>query len=319
MNVLVLTQGVGDAIDATSTELLTLGRSLGSVTALVIGDAGPAALKTIGQYRPDTIVVASCQAVPSTLGSAKAAVVAQVAAACDAQLVIVAAGPEGNEVAAMVAAKLEAGIVTDASAIRVDGAVTVDKVVWAGRYTVTATVRTPVAVVTVRPNSLPAVPAAAAPSVSHMVVDYVPAPRESLVTSWEPPVATSWPKLNEAAVIVSGGRGVDGDFGAVESLAAALGGAVGASRAAVDAGWVPQSLQIGQTGKTVSPDLYVALGISGAIQHIAGMRTARRIVAINSDPHAPIHRLADLSVVGDLTTIVPALVERLQATKGSSV
>jgi electron transfer flavoprotein alpha subunit len=229
-----------------------------------------------------------------------------------ADIVLVASGLEGNELAALAAARLGAGLVTDATSARlVDGALAVDKVVWAGKYTVTATVAAPIAVLSLKANSIAPALAPSDPAVRQAHFEFTPSAPVSTVLSVEASAASSRPKLVEASVVVSGGRGTDGDFAPVEALADALGGAVGASRAAVDAGFAPQPLQVGQTGKTVSPDLYVALGISGAIQHIAGMRTARQILAINSDPEAPIHRLADLSVVGDLKTIVPAVVARL--------
>ncbi len=311
-NVIVAVSATNGALDAASAELLTIAAGLGSVAAVVAGEASDALVAEIAQYGPAEVHLVSCPQLADTLVVAKAALLVDRAAETNAGIVLVASGLEGNEVAALVAAKLGAGLVTDAvAARRVDGALAVDKVVWAGKYTVTATVSTPIAVLSMKANSVTPVPAQSEPTVRHAHFDYTATAPVAAVVSIEAAATSSRPKLVEAGVVVSGGRGTDGDFAPVEALADALGGAVGASRAAVDAGFAPQPLQVGQTGKTVSPELYVALGISGAIQHIAGMRTARQILAINSDPEAPIHRLADLSVVGDLKTIVPAVVARL--------
>lgn len=311
-NVIVLVTATSGVLDAASAELLTIGAGLGPVTAVVAGEAGDALVTEIAQYGPAEVHVVSCPQLADTLVVAKAALLVDRAAETHADIVLVASGLEGNELAALVAAKLGAGLVTDATSARLaDGVLAVDKVVWAGKYTVTATVAAPIAVLSMKANSIAPALAPSEPAVRQAHFEFTPSAPVSTVLSVEAAAATSRPKLVEASVVVSGGRGTDGDFAPVEALADALGGAVGASRAAVDAGFAPQPLQVGQTGKTVSPDLYVALGISGAIQHIAGMRTARQILAINSDPEAPIHRLADLSVVGDLKTIVPAVVARL--------
>jgi electron transfer flavoprotein alpha subunit len=311
-NVIVVVNATAEAVDAASAELLTAGAALGSVVAVVPGGASEALVADIAQYGPAEVHVVSCPQLSDSLVVAKAALLVERAAETHASIILMASGLEGNEVAALVAAKLGAGLVTDAVAARLEaGELVVDKVVWAGKYTVTAKVVAPVAVLSMKANSCVAALTPGEPEVHRAHFDFTPTGAVSTVISNEPAAASSRPKLVEANVVVSGGRGTDGDFAPVEALADALGGAVGASRAAVDAGFAPQPLQVGQTGKTVSPELYVALGISGAIQHIAGMRTARQILAINSDPEAPIHRLADLSVVGDLKAIVPAVVARL--------
>jgi len=311
-NVIVLVSATGDVLDAASAELLTTAAGLGSVIAVVAGGGSDALIADVSQYGPTEVHLVSCPQLNDTLVVAKAALLVERVAETHAKIVLVAAGLEGNEVAALVASKLGAGLVTDAVAARVvDGELAVDKVVWAGKFTVTAKLVAPLAVLSMKANSCTPVLAPTEPAVRQAHFDFTPLAPAAAVVSTEPTAASSRPKLVEASVVVSGGRGTDGDFAPVEALADALGAAVGASRAAVDAGFAPQPLQVGQTGKTVSPELYVALGISGAIQHIAGMRTARQILAINSDPEAPIHRLADLSVVGDLKKIVPAVVARL--------
>lgn len=311
-NVVVLVGANAEVLDASTAELLTLAGQLGRPVAVVAGEAPQALVAELGRFGAAEVHLVGCPQLSDSLVLAKAALLADRAVEAHAKVILVASGLEGNEVAGLVAAKLSAGLITDAVTARFEAAELVaDKVVWAGKYTVTAKVLTEVAVLTVKPNSCVPQIGEVEAEVRQARFDFEPVAPVARVVSVEPIAATKRPKLVEANVVVSGGRGTDGDFAPVEALADALGGAVGGSRAAVDAGYVPQTLQVGQTGKSVSPDLYVALGISGAIQHIAGMRTARRILAVNSDPEAPIHRLADLSVVGDLKTIVPAVVARL--------
>jgi electron transfer flavoprotein alpha subunit len=173
-----------------------------------------------------------------------------------------------------------------------------------------------VPVVTVKPNAVAPESAPVTPELAEASVTISEAAKGARIVKTEPKSASGRPELTEAAIVVSGGRGTGGDFGAVEGLADALGAAVGASRAAVDSGWYPHAYQVGQTGKTVSPQLYLAAGISGAIQHRAGMQTSKAIVAVNKDPEAPIFALADLGVVGDLQTVLPAVTEQVRARKG---
>jgi electron transfer flavoprotein alpha subunit len=187
--------------------------------------------------------------------------------------------------------------------------------VFAGNYTVTAKVTKGTPIITVKPNSAAPEESDGAGSVEEFSAKISDNARSAQIVATQPRKATGRPDLNEAAIVVSGGRGTGGDFTPVEDLADALGGAVGASRAAVDSGWIPHSFQIGQTGKTVSPQLYIAAGISGAIQHRAGMQTSKTIVAINKDEEAPIFELVDFGVVGDLKTVLPAATEEVNKRK----
>ncbi|HET7801819.1 MAG TPA: electron transfer flavoprotein subunit alpha/FixB family protein, partial [Humibacillus xanthopallidus] len=195
-----------------------------------------------------------------------------------------------------------------------DGIATTQSV-FAGSYTVSATVTKGTPIITVKPNS--ATPEEVAGAAADEVVDFTPsdAAKGARITESKPKQATGRPELTEAAIVVSGGRGTAGDFSKVEAFADSLGAAVGASRAAVDAGWYPHTSQVGQTGKQVSPQLYVACGISGAIQHRAGMQTSKTIVAINKDNEAPIFELVDFGVVGDLFAVLPQATETIEAGK----
>lgn len=314
--ILVLTSLTDGDVDTPTLELLTLARDLGSPVALVVGNAASSAVRTLGRFGATAVHCLDCPQLAGSLVTAKSALVTDAADAVGADVVLIAAGTENAEVAALAASGLGAALVTDVvAAATVDGSLCVTKVVWAGRHTVEAVVRTPRAVLTVKANAVTPSPDPAGGTVPAVEVRTLThaAARDAVVTALVASATTSGPRLAEASVVVAGGRGTGGDFTGVVALAELLGGAVGASRAAVDAGWVGTTSQVGQTGRTVSPDLYVALGISGAIQHVTGMRTARRIVAINRDPDAPIHRIADLGVVGDLAVIVPAVVERLRA------
>jgi electron transfer flavoprotein alpha subunit len=187
--------------------------------------------------------------------------------------------------------------------------------VFAGNYTVQAKITHGTPIITVKPNAASPEAAETTPEVEEFDVSVSDAAKTARITDSKPREATGRPELTEAAIIVSGGRGTGGDFGPVEAFADSLGAAVGASRAAVDSGWYPHAYQVGQTGKTVSPQLYVAAGISGAIQHRAGMQTSKTIVAINKDEEAPIFELVDFGVVGDLHKVLPAATEEVTKRK----
>jgi len=228
--------------------------------------------------------------------------------------VLIPSSFEGKEIAGRLAIKIESGLITDAVDVE-EGPVTTQSV-FAGNYTVTAKVTKGTPVITVKPNSATPEEAEGAAAVEEFSATISDVAKGAKVVASQPRKSTGRPELTDAAIVVSGGRGTGGEFGAVEDFADALGAAVGASRAAVDSGWIPHAFQIGQTGKTVSPQLYVANGISGAIQHRAGMQTSKTIVAVNKDDEAPIFELVDFGVVGDLHTVLPAATEEINKRKG---
>ena len=253
--------------------------------------------------------VADAPELEEFLVAPKAEVVAQAAVSSPAA-VLITSNPDGKEIAARLAIKLGSGIITDATDVAAD--LTTTQSVFAGSYTVTAKVTHGVPVITVKPNAVTPEPAPTTPVEEKVEVVLSEAAKAARIVDRQPRAATGRPELAEAAIVVSGGRGTAGDFGPVEALADALGGAVGASRAAVDSGWYPHAYQVGQTGKTVSPQLYIAAGISGAIQHRAGMQTSKTVVVVNKDAEAPIFAMADFGVVGDLHAVLPQAVEEIE-------
>jgi electron transfer flavoprotein alpha subunit len=244
---------------------------------------------------------------------AAADALSQIAKVQSPAAILVASHAFGKEVAARVAVALESGIITDA--VDVDASATATQLIFGGSTTVHSSVSHGTPVITVRPNSVTADFSSSTPAISNEALTIADAAKKSCITSSQPPVKGGRPELTEANIVVSGGRGTDGNFSAVENFADAMGAAVGASRAATDAGWYPHSHQVGQTGKTVSPALYVACGISGAIQHRAGMQTSKTIVVVNKDPEAPLFEIADFGVVGDLFAVLPAATEGVKAQK----
>ena len=315
--VLVLVEHAECALKKVSTELITAARVLGEPSAVVVGAEGTAAplvdgLKAAGAAK---IYVAESADADTFLVTPKVDVLAALAESATPAAVVIAANAEGKEVAGRLAARLGSGLLVDVVEIK-DGGIGVHSI-FGGAFTVDAQATGDLPVITVRPGAVEAAPADAAGEVVNVEV---PAQAENAtkITSREPVVAGDRPELTEASVVVAGGRGVGSEenFKVVEELADSLGAAVGASRAAVDSGYYAGQFQVGQTGKTVSPQLYIALGISGAIQHRAGMQTSKTIIAVNKDEEAPIFEIADLGIVGDLFKVTPQLTEAVKARKG---
>ena len=315
--VLVLVEHADGALKKVTSELITAARALGEPSAVVVGAPGTAAglaadLAAAGAAK---IYVAESADVDNVLVTPYVDVLAALAESVAPAGVLIAANADGKEIAGRLAARIGSGLLVDVIEVR-EGPVGVHSI-FGGAFTVEAQANGDTPVITVRPGAIEAAPSAAA---GEQVTVEVPAAAENVtkITAREPVVAGDRPELTEASVVVSGGRGVGSaeKFSVVEELADVLGGAVGASRAAVDSGYYPGQFQVGQTGKTVSPQLYIALGISGAIQHRAGMQTSKTIIAVNKDEEAPIFEIADYGIVGDLFNVTPQLTEAVKARKG---
>ncbi|MCB0948107.1 MAG: electron transfer flavoprotein subunit alpha/FixB family protein [Mycobacterium sp.] len=315
--VLVLVEHAEGALKKISAELITAARTLGEPAAVVVGKPGTAeplvdGLKAAGAAK---IYVAESDDAENYLITPYVDVLASLAESSAAAGVLLAASADGKEIAGRLAARIGSGLLVDVVDVK-EGPVGVHSI-FGGAYTVEAETVGDTPVITVRPGAIEAEPADGA---GEVVSVEVPAAAENAtkITSREPAVAGDRPELAEATVVVAGGRGVGSaeNFSVVEELADSLGAAVGASRAAVDSGYYPGQFQVGQTGKTVSPQLYIALGISGAIQHRAGMQTSKTIIAVNKDEEAPIFEIADLGIVGDLFKVTPQLTEAVKARKG---
>jgi electron transfer flavoprotein alpha subunit len=308
----------GPAPRKTTLEALTAARALGEPSAVVIGAPGTAAgvQDVLAEYGAAKVYVAESDDVENYLVAPKAEVLAQLVAEKSPAAVVIPSSPEGKEIAGRLAIKTGSGFLTDVTDIASDGTAT--QVAFAGATIVHSQVTVGTPIYTLRGNSVTPEPAPAAAAQETVQVTVSDAARATRVVDRVVEQKSSRPELTEASIVVSGGRGVASaeNFSIIEKLADSLGAAVGASRAAVDSGFYPHSFQVGQTGKTVSPQLYIAVGISGAIQHRAGMQTSKTIVAINKDPEAPIFELADFGVVGDLNTVVPAATEQITARKG---
>ena len=315
--VLVLVEHSDGAVKKVTAELLTAARTLGEPAAVVIGAPGTAAplvedLKAAGAAK---IYVAESDDAANYLVTPFVDVLANLVESASPAAVLLAATAEGKEIGGRLAARIGSGILSDVVEVKAGG-IGVHSV-FGGNYTVEAKVEGDPPVITVRPGAVEPQPSAGA---GEQVAVEVPAPAENAVRilSRQPAQKSARPELTEAKIDVAGGRGVGSaeKFDVVEDLADALDGAVGASRAAVDSGYYEGQFQVGQTGKTVSPRLYIALGISGAIQHRAGMQTSKTIVAVNKDEEAPIFEISDLGIVGDLFSVTPQLTEAVKARKG---
>jgi electron transfer flavoprotein alpha subunit len=316
--VLVLVDSADGVVRKSTLELLTLAREIGEPSAVVIASPGTAGRlnATLAEYGAAKVYVAESDEIDRYLVAPKAEVLASVVAQAAPAAVLVSSTAENKEIAARLALKIGSGLLTDAVAVNAD--TTAAQSIFGGAVSVRSKVGTGVPVITVRANAVTPAPAPGAADEVAVQVEISEAAKAAKVLDRVVEAKGSRPSLADASIIVSGGRGVGGadNFSVIEALADSLGAAVGASRAATDAGWVPHQMQVGQTGVTVSPQLYVAVGISGAIQHRAGMQTSKTIVAINKDPEAPIFELADFGVVGDLFAVAPQLTEELTKRKG---
>ncbi|MEU6351955.1 electron transfer flavoprotein subunit alpha/FixB family protein [Streptomyces sp. NPDC047072] len=313
--ILVLVDHVDGAVRKPTLELLTLARRLGEPSAVFLGPDADIATEILGRYGAQKIYVVDAPEVDEYLVTPAVDALTQIAERTGPAAVLLPSGPDGKEIAARVALRLGSGLITDAVDVTAgpDGPVT-EQSAFAATYQVTAHVTQGVPVITVKPNAAAPEAAPAEPVVEKQDITFGPAAQAVRVLSRTPRERGDRPELTEADIVVSGGRGVNGaeNFALIERVADALGAAVGASRAAVDAGWYPHSHQVGQTGTQVSPQLYLAAGISGAIQHRAGMQTSKTIVAVNKDADAPIFELADHGVVGDLFAVLPQLVDEIE-------
>ncbi|CAN2234868.1 electron transfer flavoprotein subunit alpha/FixB family protein [Candidatus Planktophila dulcis] len=311
--VFILADFSSDKATKTTAELATAGARIGAVTAVVLAGSGKGAAlaATVNQGPIANVLVIESDDFASHGVAASADALASLVKEKSPAAVLIASHAFGKEVAARVAVLTESGIITDAVDVAAD--CTATQLVFGGSTTVHSKVSHGVAIITVRPNSVEADFSASTPAITSGTATIGNDAKKATISSSQPPVKGGRPELTEANVVVSGGRGTDGNFAPVEAFADSLGAAVGASRAATDAGWYPHSHQVGQTGKTVSPQLYVACGISGAIQHRAGMQTSKTIVVVNKDPEAPLFDIADFGVIGDLFNVLPKATEGITA------
>ena len=311
MTVLVIAEQVDGAFRKVTFEALTAARALGSeVNALVLGDGIEAAAAELGAYGAAKILVADDAVLADYTVDAYTNVVADIIGQINPAVVMIGATTQGKELSARLSARLDAPMAGDCTAVKLEGdQVVATRPMYGGKILADVALSGTPAVVSLRPNTISAEEAPADGAVEKVAANV----GEVRTQVKSKQLETGKIDLTEAEVVVSGGRGMGGeDYSAIETLADILGAAVGASRSAVDEGWRSASDQVGQTGKTVSPNLYIACGISGAIQHLAGMSSSKVIVAINKDPEAPIFTKADYGIVGDLFEVVPALTEEIK-------
>jgi electron transfer flavoprotein alpha subunit len=310
--ILVLAEHDGETVKKVTTELLTLARAHGEPSVVWTGDGAEGARARLAEFGAVKVYVADSPDYADYVVAPKAELLAHLVAEKAPGAVLVAATSEGREVAGRLAVKTGSGVLTDVTGLA-DGLVG-EQSIFGGAITVQSRVRTGTPIIAVRPNAVtPEATTGGAAELEPVQVEISDDAKSARVTGKVVAERGERPELTEASIVVSGGRGLGSGehFALIEQLADSLGAAVGASRAATDAGWYPHQFQVGQTGKTVSPQLYMAIGISGAIQHRAGMQTSKTIMVVNKDPEAPIFELADFGVVGDLFKVVPQLVEEI--------
>lgn len=312
-----------NAFKKSAFEATKLGRTLADqsgaeLVALVLGGSVEKIASDLGGYGATRVLTVEDQRLEKYSTTAYAAVVAEVARSEGADTVLIPASALGKDLAPRVAVKLSAGLAVDCTALRFEnGGFVATRPIYAGKALIEVRVKSAAAVFTLRPNVFTAgVDDGKKASVEKAPVTLSDDHFGARVL--EVQVQTGRPDVTEAEIIVSGGRGLKSpdNFHLIESLADVLGAAVGSSRAVVDAGWRPHDEQVGQTGKTVSPSLYIACGISGAVQHLAGMSSSKVIVAINKDKDAPIFQVADYGIAGDVFEILPALTDELKKLLG---
>ena len=311
-SILFLVDHSGGKVTKAAAELATFAKGIGESIAVVFASNPAEIASQLNNISVDKVITVTGdwdKYGPAAIADG----LAQIIAAKKPNALLITSSAAGKEIAARVAVKTNSGIITDA--VGVDKDLITTQSVFGGSTTVHSAVTTGTPVITLRANSIEPVATTSSAAVEEFAVTISDVAKLATITSATAAVKGGRPELTEASVVVSGGRGTNGDFKPVEELADALGAAVGASRAATDAGWYPHSHQVGQTGKTVSPQLYVAAGISGAIQHRAGMQTSKTIVAINKDPEAPILEIADFAVIGDLFNVLPQATEKIKARK----
>jgi electron transfer flavoprotein alpha subunit len=313
--VLVLVDHQDGAVRRPTFELLALASMLGSPAAVFLGTSySPTASAALAEHGAEKVYVVDSPAFEDFLITPAAEALALLTARAAPAAVLVTSNQDGKEIAGRLGIKLNSGVLTDVINLKVEGEnLIATQVAFAATYLTQTRVTHGTPIVAMQPNS--AEPIGPSGQFYEEHVDFSFKGVAAAVTDRQPTPKSSRPELTEARIVVSGGRGLGSQetFSLIERLADDLGGAVGASRAAVDAGWYSHAYQVGQTGKTVAPDLYLAVGISGAIQHLAGMKTSKVIIAINNDPEAPIFEFADLGIIGDLFEVVPQLIAELES------